>query len=481
MEKHTRTYFVSRQESESTFAIGTVNAELVDKRCNGVRGDQITRACKWLTFIRSDTGNTYAKLLLDDDAYNALKDAKGDIDRNAILMRSDIHDQFDDYQFGFSYENGYNKFYRFEVSGAPSIPKAPAYNLHAPMRLLNALGPQQAPIPNELFKHHFITGLLWYFKGFGRGLNHAADVFSSAEVYNSLYNAHLCTRPRPCPLQCELRQIADQTQPPNKRQHGPLPLNTHISCRDRAQIPPNAPPLYDVYYDRHDGRLVAEGLWVRRRSVFFAGRSTSSSISSWEAKVRVGGNFAASQFVEVQGAEAVEREMRRALGGGHVAVDKISEHLSVMSDLTTRRLSGRLELRNEGDDSDALEKLTVVIDQVVETIRGYFAAARAVLERNVAGNSDKNLFFHEIGEVELMEKICTEPGAFAENQAEHQADEHDLRRKTVAATRAAQLEAFMRAHPALFPMTPQPRGKLEAYFVWLEERAAAAKNKARVP
>ncbi|KAJ7196172.1 hypothetical protein B0H12DRAFT_1038426, partial [Mycena haematopus] len=92
-----------------------------------------------------------------------------------ILMRSDIHDQFDDYQFGFSYsclqENGYNKFYRFEVSGAPSIPKAPAYNLHAPMRLLNALGPQQAPIPNELFKHHFITGLLWHFKGFGRGLN----------------------------------------------------------------------------------------------------------------------------------------------------------------------------------------------------------------------------------------------------------------------------------------------------------------------
>ncbi|KAJ7222762.1 hypothetical protein B0H12DRAFT_1151148 [Mycena haematopus] len=270
-----------------------------------------------------------------------------------------------------------------------------------------------------------------------------------------------------------------------------LPTRPLLLALTRSTATPTLPPsiarahpatvhfIRDVYYDRHDGRLVEEGLWVRRRSVFFAGGSTSSSTSSWEAKVRVGGNFAASQFVEVQGAEAVEREMRRALGGSRVSVDEISEHLAVMSDLTTRRLSGKLELRNEDDDSDALENLTVVIDQVVETICGDFAAARAVLERNVAGNSDKNLFFHEIGEAELMEEIRTEPGAFAENQAEHQANKHDSYRKTVAAARAAQLEAFMRAHPALFPMTPQPRGKLEAYFLWLEERRV--KNKARSP
>ncbi|KAJ7465581.1 hypothetical protein FB451DRAFT_1561379 [Mycena latifolia] len=250
--------------------------------------------------------------------------------------------------------------------------------------------------------------------------------------------------------------------------------------------------IRDVYYDRHDGRLTAEGLWVRRRSVIVSGGG--SSTSSWEAKVRVGGDFVASQFVEVEGAEAVEREMRRALGGGHVAVDKIGEHLGVMCDLTTRRLSGRLELCYEDDENDAaeglrLENLTVAIDQVVETISGDFAAARAVLERMPVGrgggdDSDSNLsstihsspdlFFHEVGELELMAEVRTEAATLHKNQAERQAREHETRRKAVAAARAAQLEAFMCAHPALFPMTPRPRGKLVSYFAWKEERAAAA-------
>ncbi|KAJ7144477.1 hypothetical protein C8R44DRAFT_759998 [Mycena epipterygia] len=248
--------------------------------------------------------------------------------------------------------------------------------------------------------------------------------------------------------------------------------------------------IRDVYYDRHDGRLTAEGLWVRRRSVVVGGGSSTSS--SWEAKVRVGGDFVASQFVEVEGTEAVEREMRRALGGGHVTVDKIGEHLGVMCDLTTRRLSGRLELC-EDDDNDAaeglrLQNLTVAIDQVVETTSGDFAAARAVLERmpvgqDGVGDSDSNLtstihsspdlFFHEIGELELMTEVRTEAATLGRDQADRRAHEHETRRKAVAAARAAQLEAFMCAHPALFPMTPRPRGKLVAYFAWREERAAA--------
>ncbi|KAF8143823.1 hypothetical protein K438DRAFT_1875262 [Mycena galopus ATCC 62051] len=231
--------------------------------------------------------------------------------------------------------------------------------------------------------------------------------------------------------------------------------------------------IRDVYYDRHDGRLTAEGLWVRRRSVVAVGGG--SSTCSWEAKVRVGGDFVASQFVEVEGAEAVEREMRRALGGAHVTVDKIGEHLGVMCDLTTRRLSARLEL----EDDLRLQNPTVAIDQVVETTGGDFAAARAVLEQmNGAGDSDSilistpDLFFHEIGELELMEEVRTEVPA---DQAEHQAHEHEKRRVAVAGARAAQLDAFMAAHPALFPMTPRPRGKLVAYFDWREERTAAAR------
>ncbi|KAJ7208798.1 hypothetical protein C8J57DRAFT_1484408 [Mycena rebaudengoi] len=245
--------------------------------------------------------------------------------------------------------------------------------------------------------------------------------------------------------------------------------------------------IRDVYYDRHDGRLAAEGLWVRRRSVVVvgSGSSTPSSTSSWEAKVRVGGDFVASQFVEVEGAEAVEREMRRALGGGHVTVDKIGEHLGVMCDLTTRRLSGRLELC-EDDDNDAaeglrLQNLTVAIDQVVETTSGDFAAARAVLDRMPGGREGGKAAATATvtspaprRTSSFTRSVRTEAAALAENQAEGRAHEHETRRKAVATARAAQLEAFMCAHPALFPMTPRPRGKLVAYFAWREARAAAA-------
>ncbi|KAJ7352310.1 hypothetical protein DFH08DRAFT_84286 [Mycena albidolilacea] len=274
-----------------------------------------------------------------------------------------------------------------------------------------------------------------------------------------------------------------------------LPTRPLLHALTRTTTVPALPPsiarahpatvhfIRDVYYDRHDERLAAEGVWVRRRSVIVG---DGCSTSSWEAKVSVGGNFAASQFVEVEGAEAVEREMQRALGGDRVAVDKIGEHLAVMSDLTTRRLSGRLELRYEDDKNDnngaPLQNLTVAIDQVVETTGGDFAAARAVLERmparrdgdgdgNLSIHSSPDLFFHEIGELELMEEVRTEAAAFGKSQHEQ---EHETHRKAVAAARAAQLEAFMRAHAALFPMTPRPRGKLSAYAAWSEERVVAA-------
>ncbi|KAJ7851959.1 hypothetical protein B0H14DRAFT_2760858 [Mycena olivaceomarginata] len=98
--------------------------------------------------------------------------AKGDVDQNAVLMRSDVHDQFDDYQFGFwPMPNGVALFFRFEMSGAPSILTAAAANLNGPMALLppgplgnNAIA---APLP-ELFQQHFTTGLLWHVRGFGR-------------------------------------------------------------------------------------------------------------------------------------------------------------------------------------------------------------------------------------------------------------------------------------------------------------------------
>ncbi|KAJ7895376.1 hypothetical protein B0H13DRAFT_2523972 [Mycena leptocephala] len=205
--------------------------------------------------------------------------------------------------------------------------------------------------------------------------------------------------------------------------------------------------IRDVYYDRHDERLAAEGLW---------------------AKVRVGGDFAASQFVEVQGAEAVEREMRRAPGGGRVAVDKIGEYLVVMSDLTTRRLSGRLELRYEDDDNAAeglqLQDLAVAIDQLERMPAGRDGSGESDGSLASTIHTSSDIFFHEIGELELMAEVRTEAAALDKNQAEHQAHEHEARRKVVAAACAAQFETFMCAHSSTVPHDAAATRQAERVF-----------------
>ncbi|KAK7051777.1 hypothetical protein R3P38DRAFT_1629681 [Favolaschia claudopus] len=234
-----------------------------------------------------------------------------------------------------------------------------------------------------------------------------------------------------------------------KRRNPPLPPTI-------ARIhPADIQFIRDVYYDRHDC-LSASGLWVRQRSL--AAGVSSAVTSSWEAKARVGGDYVASQFVEVEGVEAVEREMQRALGEDRVKVDSITTHLDVLCDLTTRRMSGELELHSK---AGKLPSLTVAIDQVVETPSGDFAAARAMLERIPGKKTDS--FFHEIGELEVMTEVRTDAG-------ESQGAKHELRRKEVASALAEELDGFMRAHSELFPMTPRPSGKLIAYFAWKEQQ-----------
>jgi hypothetical protein len=100
-----------------------------------------------------------------------------------------------------------------------------------------------------------------------------------------------------------------------------------------------------------------------------------------------------------------------------------------------------------------------------------------------------DLFSHEIGELELelMAEVRTDPpppppppsfgaNSLSKSQAHSHSHSHahEHHRKTLATARAAQLEAFMRAHSALFPMTPRPCGKLSAYFAWKKGRTKAA-------
>ncbi|KAF8212794.1 hypothetical protein K438DRAFT_1957396 [Mycena galopus ATCC 62051] len=194
------------------------------------------------------------------------------------------------------------------------------------------------------------------------------------------------------------------------------------------------------------------------RDVYYDCASTPTDL--WEAKIRVGGTFAAFQFVRVQGNEAVERKLLRVLGpnSDRVDLEKIDEldDLGVMCDLTTRRLEGRLEEDGNDENNDALRTLDIVIDQVVRTPRGDFPAARAMLERLASSSlpsSSASLpphpfgfaaFFHEIGKLEIIQEVRNSSSSLRENEA---AQEHDLCRETVAPRRAAH-ESFMRTPSA---------------------------------
>lgn len=110
------------------------------------------------------------------------KDA--DQPHNALLLRSDIHDLFDDYQFSYmvvrmqlnpsacfllnqiniKYPDGSMKLFRFESTGAPSAPAGQPF-----------IYPSQGDlgvtaINRVLMVHHFQTCLLWHVAGFGRGM-----------------------------------------------------------------------------------------------------------------------------------------------------------------------------------------------------------------------------------------------------------------------------------------------------------------------
>ncbi|PPQ87618.1 hypothetical protein CVT25_005803 [Psilocybe cyanescens] len=91
---------------------------------------------------------------------------------NAMVMRSDVHSQYDDYQFGI-YKK---KVIVFEKSGAPLLIKEnriDLLDLPSSERYGDTLSPQDQTdiaeeIDDRLILNHFITGLLWHVAKGGR-------------------------------------------------------------------------------------------------------------------------------------------------------------------------------------------------------------------------------------------------------------------------------------------------------------------------
>ncbi|KAK6997035.1 hypothetical protein R3P38DRAFT_3221613 [Favolaschia claudopus] len=115
------------------------------------------------------------------DENGDMRDVKADLPENAFLVRSDVHDQFDDYQCGYWMVNGVLILFRIEKNGAPSVPDdlfgkplrpAQGNPIRAPKgkgeKATNTKGSKIKEPDPRLFKVHFVTALRWHFAGFGR-------------------------------------------------------------------------------------------------------------------------------------------------------------------------------------------------------------------------------------------------------------------------------------------------------------------------
>ncbi|KAI1427533.1 hypothetical protein F5Y12DRAFT_712067 [Xylaria sp. FL1777] len=210
--------------------------------------------------------------------------------------------------------------------------------------------------------------------------------------------------------------------------------------------------IRDIYYDTQNDQLSKLGLWVRQRHVQSLALNSSGQKNDqdhegdshelrWNAKVRLGGHFNNSQFVEVDGKKNVSDEVLKITD----SMTKL-EDLQVVTDLQTRRSSWEVAQLADGTTPSA--KMTIVMDEVTE--------AKAGKDR-----SGKSVFTHTIGEVELFQEFVTE----GKDKAEHEAQ-----RKRIAARRMEELKEFMFVNPDLFATTPTPIGKLSAYYTWKNTR-----------
>ena len=159
----------------------------------------------------------------------------------------------------------------------------------------------------------------------------------------------------------------------------------------------------DIYFDK-DGILLSKGIWVRRRD------------DEWEAKVRQGGDYTNSQFMEMAGYDKV---------ANLVAVNVPRAQIDVQ-DLGMKQFA-RFATARETWLADG--KFLVVLD-----------------------TAD---FGHLVGEVELVK----------DKWFRKDANELVLRRlRRIMATRMdSQISEFMRMHPWAFP-PGEVKGKLSAYF-----------------
>ncbi|KAK3716510.1 hypothetical protein LTR37_006406 [Vermiconidia calcicola] len=204
--------------------------------------------------------------------------------------------------------------------------------------------------------------------------------------------------------------------------------------------------IRDTYYDSRD-RLSSKGIWVRQRTSQVGGSqdfplvSTGPPSTKWEAKVRLAGDYADSQFLELQG----EAEIR-SLQQQHLPEVQL-ERLQILADLETHRKTWVVhEPSGWSFTSRAVRRITktelrIDLDEV--TTPG-------------DASGEGRGFQHQIGEVEVTAEVA---GAAIKH-------EDDVERSRVAKSMHGIIDEFFKQHSSLFVSTTKPKGKLEAFFDW---------------
>ncbi|KAI3398941.1 hypothetical protein diail_8264 [Diaporthe ilicicola] len=213
-----------------------------------------------------------------------------------------------------------------------------------------------------------------------------------------------------------------------ERKFAPTTTSIHRLDQNSGRPPFNAVVrkghtcFQDTYYDTPQDVLSKAGIWIRQREKFecevrefIRNKQVDDGGTSWEAKVRVGGDLINSAFKEITDIKEISAMLSALLPG---------------SELTHQHGPQGGQVR---------EMARLITDRRSYLVDGKFTVVIDVTD-----------FGHTVGEVEL-ERDAGEVSCEGENQAR------------AIATMDKEIDDFMQRYKWAFP-EGQPVGKLTAYF-----------------
>lgn len=239
-----------------------------------------------------------------------------------------------------------------------------------------------------------------------------------------------------------------------------IPTNIHVPSVTLSLLPRKR--ITDKYFD-HKGQLELKGIWIRWRKtqdLTHDGVDDGPAETYWEAKVKQGGDYLDSQFVETKGRDAVEAFMAET--GVCVSIHDLEFQLGFTADRMAWAVNGF-----EGETTeDGAPAMTLVLDKVSAALEG--------------PNGEHPIYMHhQVGELELEKTVTTsftnDLDARDSSEADHSAN-HRAANASHADSIRNQLTSFMAAYPAISEAGVSPVGKITAYMQQ-KEAVAARKSK----